>query len=136
VQNPELLARLPEIRAQLEAIDLDAPQGCELRGRGFGRGGSGQGDLGGGHGGAGSSGQGGRPGARQPNVCEQLNSVRRALVEDFAVYAGGRPFFGPKIENTIAPAGEYRVVLTVGETTVEGKITVRDDPLVRRSGER
>jgi len=111
VEKPELLAKLPEIRAELQAIDLDAPQGCERAGRGFG------------------GGPGGRPGAGQPNVCDQLNAVRRVLVEDFAIYATGRPFFGPKIENTIAPAGEYRVVLTVGATNVEGNIIVRDDPL-------
>ncbi len=117
VQKPELLAKLPEIRARLEAIELDTPQGCERAGRGFG------------------SGQGGRSGAGQPNVCDQLNTVRRALAGDFAVYAGGQPFFGPKIENTIAPAGEYRILLTVGDTRVEGSLVVRDDPLVSANQE-
>jgi hypothetical protein len=121
VEKPELLSQLPEIRAELEAIDLDAPQGCERRGRLFAGGGDGQGA---------GSGQGARPGGRLPNICDQLNSVRRALVDSFAIYAGGRPFFGPKIENTVAPAGEYKVVLTLGENVVESKLTVREDPLV------
>jgi hypothetical protein len=51
-------------------------------------------------------------------------------VWDFSIYAGGKPFFGEKLKSREAPAGDYRVRLTVDGKTVEGVLTLRKDPMV------
>ncbi|MDA7949894.1 MAG: hypothetical protein MPJ24_00260 [Pirellulaceae bacterium] len=58
-----------------------------------------------------------------------LNGVRASLVNSFGAYAPGRPIFGKKLENISAPAGEYRVTLTVDGVKHSSTLTVRDDPL-------
>ena len=70
---------------------------------------------------------------RNPPTDRILNDVRGELVRDFNEKAPGRPIFGEKIGPTDAGAGEYRVRLTVDGKTVEGSITVREDPLVSRN---
>lgn len=61
-----------------------------------------------------------------------LNNCRRQLVEYFAGYAGGQPFFGPKLEQRIAPSGKYRVKVIAGKYQAEGWLEVREDPLRER----
>ena len=58
----------------------------------------------------------------------ELNKVRRFLVKDYAGYAGGETFFGPKPSFSIE-AGEYIVSIELGESTVEGYLSIREDPL-------
>ncbi len=57
-----------------------------------------------------------------------LNDVRRDLIRDYAGYAGGKSFFGPKPSNETMP-GEYEVTIELGGEKVSGFITVREDPL-------
>jgi len=59
-----------------------------------------------------------------------LNQIRRDLVWNFSIYAGGKPFFGDKFGPVVAPAGEYPVTLWVDGKSYEGSVTLRDDPLV------
>ncbi len=63
------------------------------------------------------------------DVDRDLNAVRGAFVGGFAMYAGGRPLFGDKIGPNEAQPGTYRVVLEVGDRTLERRLVVRDDPL-------
>ncbi len=62
----------------------------------------------------------------------ELNSIHRQLVHEFAVYSEGHDLFGPSLEPIDAPAGEYRIVLTVGDKTLLGKLRLRDDPLLQK----
>ncbi len=101
-RSAALRARLAEIEAELEAIDLAAPP-AEAAG----------------------------PDERQPTPEEELNAVRRALVQEFGAFAGGREIFGPKIGPTEAAAGVYRVVLRVGDKEFVQPLQVRADPLLR-----
>ena len=65
-----------------------------------------------------------------------LNQVRLELVTDFNGQAAGRPLFGTPIGNTTAAAGTYRVTLRVNGQTLEGTVTVRDDPMRAEHGGR
>lgn len=62
----------------------------------------------------------------------ELNSIHRELIRNFAFYSEGHDLFGPSLDTLDAPAGEYRIVLTVGEKTLLGKIVVREDPLLQK----
>jgi len=62
--------------------------------------------------------------------------VRVELVTDFNGQAAGRPLFGTPIGNTTAAAGTYRVTLRVNGQTLEGTVTVRDDPMKTEHGGR
>ncbi len=65
-----------------------------------------------------------------------LNATRNALVAEFNGYAPGGEFFGPQIGSSEAGPGTYRVTLHVGGQTLEGSVTVRDDPLMAEHGGR
>ena len=65
-----------------------------------------------------------------------LNRVRLELVTDFNGEAAGRPLFGSPIGNSTAGAGTYRVTLRVNGQTLEGTVTVRDDPMMAEHGGR
>ncbi|MFC1564307.1 WD40/YVTN/BNR-like repeat-containing protein [candidate division KSB1 bacterium] len=62
----------------------------------------------------------------------RLNTIRSRIIEDFRTYAGGKPFFGEPIMPLEAKAGEYKVTLTVDGRQYTGKISVRDDPLLKK----
>jgi hypothetical protein len=62
----------------------------------------------------------------------ELNSIHRELIRNFAFYSEGHNLFGPNLDSFDVPAGKYRVVLTVGEKTLLGKIVVREDPLLQK----
>ncbi len=62
----------------------------------------------------------------------ELNSIHRQLVSEFAVYSEGHDLFGPSLEPSDAPAGEYRIVLSVGDKVLLGKLRLRDDPLLQK----
>jgi hypothetical protein len=66
--------------------------------------------------------------ARSERV-DELNEVRHLLVKDFNGYAGGQAFFGKKLMPLIAPAGEYKVIISASEAHAEGLIKLRNDPL-------
>ena len=60
----------------------------------------------------------------------RLNAVRRELVQDYAIYAAGKPLFGPRLDRGEARAGDYRVTLIVdGRAVGARKLVVREDPL-------
>lgn len=59
----------------------------------------------------------------------ELDQVRAQLVTAYGAYAWGRPLFPARMSVTRAPAGSYRVVLNVGDQTLERALEVRDDPL-------
>ena len=59
--------------------------------------------------------------------------VRRALIAYSAIigdiaYTG---FYGDELTDIDAAAGTYRVVLQVGDETIEGAVTIREDPVLR-----
>jgi len=60
-----------------------------------------------------------------------LNMVHRQLTRNFGFYSEGRDLFGSRLLNITAPAGEYRVTLTINGKTVAGKLCIRNDPLLR-----
>ncbi len=61
-----------------------------------------------------------------------LTRLHRELIRQFAVYAEGRDLFGPSLTPADASAGTYKVILSVGGQDFEGKITVRNDPLLEK----
>jgi len=63
---------------------------------------------------------------------ETLNALRSTLVDSYAAYAPGRPFFGKKLFPVDAAAGSYKVTIAVDGKTVSGHLTVRDDPMLKR----
>ncbi len=65
-----------------------------------------------------------------------LNQVRLELVTDFNGQAAGRPLFGMPIGTATAGAGTYRVTLRINGQTLEGTLTVRDDPMMAEHGGR
>ena len=73
-------------------------------------------------------------GEEEEHPDDVLNEIRRDLVWDFSIYAGGKPFFGEKLKPREAPAGEYRVRLKLGDDTYDGNLIVREDPLVENGG--
>lgn len=107
-------ARLAEIRDRLEALDLEAPPETPETPAGGGPG-------------------GGRRFRFPITVDDRINELRAALVEEFAVYAGGEPTFGPRLPGFFgqeAPAGTYRVVLWIGDDRAHmSPLVLRDDPL-------
>ncbi|MBK8489510.1 MAG: hypothetical protein IPL49_01075 [Saprospirales bacterium] len=70
----------------------------------------------------------------KPHDPKTLNELRKKLVDHFAGYAAGRPLFGEKLENWVAPAGRYRVKVEANGRQEEGWLEVREDPLVGRAG--
>jgi len=61
-----------------------------------------------------------------------LNAVRRDLIADFNVYAGGPGYFGDRLNRFTAPAGEYKVTVEVDGKVQSTKIEVREDPLLKK----
>ena len=59
----------------------------------------------------------------------ELNGVRSNLVAEFNAYATGKEFFGPKLGDTVAEAGEYLVIVKTKGQSVETRIRVRKDPI-------
>jgi photosystem II stability/assembly factor-like uncharacterized protein len=57
-----------------------------------------------------------------------LNEVRRMLIADYAGYARGQTFFGPKPNNLPGP-GTYRVTIEMDDKVATGGIIVRVDPM-------
>ncbi len=58
------------------------------------------------------------------------SEVRKLLIKDYNMYAGGESFFGEKIYETIQAApGTYMVEIALGDEKVSGYLEVRDDPL-------
>ena len=68
---------------------------------------------------------------QQAKTAEELNEIRGLLVEQFSGYAGGKPFFGKKLQTPTAPAGKYRVTIEAKGREVQGWLTVRADPLLK-----
>ena len=62
---------------------------------------------------------------------QALTLVHRQLTRNFGFYSEGRDLFGSQLRNFTAPAGEYRVTLTIAGKTVEGKLCIRDDTLLK-----
>jgi len=62
---------------------------------------------------------------------QTLNTVHRQLTRNFGFYSEGRDLFGSQLPNITAPAGEYRVTLTIAGKTAAGKLCIRNDPLLR-----
>lgn len=60
-----------------------------------------------------------------------LNDIRADLVKYYNGYTEGKPLFGDKITPATAKAGIYRIELEVGAFSVQGKIEVRDDPMIK-----
>lgn len=68
---------------------------------------------------------------QQAKTAGELNEIRGLLVEQFSGYAGGKPFFGKKLQTQTAPAGKYRVTIEAKGREVQGWLTVRADPLLK-----
>jgi hypothetical protein len=64
----------------------------------------------------------------------ELNRVRAMLVTTYGAYAWGQPLFPARMGTSQAAPGSYRVVLSVGDQTLERRLEVRDDPLRAASG--
>ncbi len=62
---------------------------------------------------------------------QQLNEVRKSLINAFSIYADEKLFFGNKIGQSEAAAGEYRVTVTMKGISESVKIIIRDDPLLK-----
>lgn len=62
---------------------------------------------------------------------DTLNRTRRFLVKNFNAYAKGAAFFGKKITDKVADAGQYKLTLSAGGNTVSGSLEVRDDPMLK-----
>ena len=62
----------------------------------------------------------------------QLNEVRRRLMNTYSIYTNGELFFGNKIGQTEATAGEYKVTVTVKDISESIKIIIQDDPLLKK----
>ena len=60
-----------------------------------------------------------------------LTRIQRQMIRDFAYYSEGRDLFGPALVSMDAPAGTYRVILTLNGRLHSGTITVREDPLLK-----
>lgn len=63
-----------------------------------------------------------------------LNDIRAKLVEQFGLYAAGRKLFGKKLGMLTAPAGSYTVTIQIGESTAEGVVDWREDPMMAEKG--
>lgn len=60
----------------------------------------------------------------------QMNRVHRQLIQRFGPYSEGHDLFGSSLTDVEAQAGEYRVILKVGDKSLYGKLKVRNDPLL------
>jgi len=61
-----------------------------------------------------------------------LARIHRQMTREFAFYSEGRDLFGLPLVPTDAPAGTYRVILTVGERHFSGAVTLRNDPILKK----
>lgn len=61
----------------------------------------------------------------------ELNNVRSMLVADFSAFAGGKKFFGPKLEPSKAQPGQYVVTFSYGSEVETVVLAVRRDPLIQ-----
>jgi len=62
----------------------------------------------------------------------ELIRLHRRMIREFAAYSEGRDLFGPGLMPTDAPAGTYKVVLTVDGHSFTGTVSLRDDPLIKK----
>jgi photosystem II stability/assembly factor-like uncharacterized protein len=60
-----------------------------------------------------------------------LLRLHRQMISEFAFYSEGRDLFGPALAPTDAPAGTYKVILTVDGNPYSGSVTIRKDPLLK-----
>jgi len=60
-----------------------------------------------------------------------LMRIHRQMINEFAYFSEGRDLFGSSLTSTDAPAGMYHVVLMVNGRPFKGKITLRNDPLLK-----
>ena len=60
-----------------------------------------------------------------------LRSVLRELIQNFSEYSQGRDLFGAAPEPEAAPAGIYKITLTVDGKVRIGQLLVRNDPLIK-----
>jgi len=62
----------------------------------------------------------------------ELMGVYSRLIQNFSRYSEGHDLFGPPLSSRVAKAGEYKVILTVGDQILTRKLKIRDDPLITR----
>lgn len=62
----------------------------------------------------------------------ELMDVYSQLIRDFSRYSEGKDLFGPQLSRRTAPAGEFKVILTVGDQILTSKLKIRDDPLLKK----
>jgi photosystem II stability/assembly factor-like uncharacterized protein len=60
-----------------------------------------------------------------------LIRINRQMISEFAFYSEGRDLFGTALVSTDAPAGTYKVILTIDGRPYSGAITIRKDPLLK-----
>ena len=70
-------------------------------------------------------------GLKMAKTDRELTRIHRQMIREFAYYSEGRDLFGPSLTSTDAPAGTYHVILKVDGQSFDGKITIRDDPLLK-----
>jgi hypothetical protein len=68
---------------------------------------------------------------KEAKTDRNLMRIHRQMISEFAFYSEGRDLFGPALASTDAPAGTYQVILTVDGRSFKGKITLRNDPLLK-----
>jgi hypothetical protein len=59
-----------------------------------------------------------------------LTRIHRQMIREFAFFSEGRDLFGQALTPTDAPAGTYKVILTVDGRPFTGTVTLRNDPLL------
>jgi hypothetical protein len=60
-----------------------------------------------------------------------LTRIYRQMTGEFGFYSEGRDLFGPGLAPINAPAGTYRITLSVDGHSVNGTISIRNDPLLK-----
>lgn len=60
-----------------------------------------------------------------------LMRIHRQMTSEFSIYSEGRDLFGPPLASKNAPAGTYRVTLTVDGRPFHGTVSIRNDPLLK-----
>jgi photosystem II stability/assembly factor-like uncharacterized protein len=63
-----------------------------------------------------------------------LSTVHRNLMRNFAAFSQGRDLFGPSLQRPEVSAGEYKITLTVDGKSYTGKLYIRNDPLLDKTG--
>ncbi len=60
-----------------------------------------------------------------------LMRIHRQMTSEFGFHSEGRDLFGPALAPKDAPAGTYQVILKIDGRPFNGKISVRNDPLLK-----